>query len=288
MSGDGPTGEVIDDFAMAWLPDVVPTQASGVSNHNEPRMTEPDWWRSFFLEPWSKIQAGGYAHERTLAECDLIQQALQLDDGARILDVPCGLGRHSIELARRGFRLTGVDFNPDFVAAAQANAITASVQPEFFVSDMRSFTSSDDFDAAFCYFGSFGYFSEDDDSKFVRAIATSLRAGGRFLIEGHLLETLLPIHRERDWFWAGLVGVGARVLEERSWNIETSRIETTWTTIDEAGVQSSSTSIRVYSYRELRDLLREAGFTSVNIFDGKTGQPFRLGSTRALVVAQTP
>jgi len=249
-------------------------------------MTEPDWWRRFFVEQWSKIQAGGYAHERTAAECDLIQAALDLGEGVRILDVPCGQGRHSIELARRGFEVTGVDFNPDFIAAAEANAIAAQAQPRFFVSDMRAFTSADKFDAAFCYFGSFGYFTEDDDRAFVRAIATNLCPGGRFLIEGHLLETLLPIHRERDWFWTGSVGDSARVLEERSWNVETGRIETTWTTLDEAGVESSSTSIRIYGYRELRDLLHEAGFASVQLLDGKTGQAFRLGATRAIVVAR--
>jgi SAM-dependent methyltransferase len=251
-------------------------------------MTEPDWWRSFFLEPWSRIQAGGYAHERTCAECDLIQRALDFDPPARILDIPCGIGRHSVELARRGFHLTGVDFNPDFIATARAHAAAAEVRPNFLVSDMRAFTSSEKFDAAFCYFGSFGYFTGDGDRTFVHAVATTLRSGGRFLIEGHLLETLLPIYRERDWFWAGSTGGSTRVLEERSWDIETGRMEATWTTIDERGVQSSSTSVRIYAYRELRDLLHEAGFGSVKLLDGKTGQAFRLGATRALVVAENP
>jgi O-methyltransferase involved in polyketide biosynthesis len=143
------------------------------------------------------------------------------------------------------------------------------------------------FDAAFCYFGSFGYFSDEENHRFLRAIAANLRRGGRFLIEGHIAETLLPIHRERDWFWVGPPATGVRVLEERHWNLETGRVEGTWTTIDD-DVRSASTSIRIYSYRELRDLLHRSGFASVSVLDGNTGQGFQLGSRRVLVVAQTP
>jgi SAM-dependent methyltransferase len=192
-----------------------------------------------------------------------------------------------VELARRGFRVTGVDFNPEYVASAQETAGLAKVQARFVVSDMRDFASSEGFDAAFCYFGSFGYFSDEDNHRFVRAIAANLRRGGRFLIEGHIAETLLPTYRERDWFWAGSPDTGVRVLEERHWDLETSRVEGTWTTIDD-DVRSASTSIRIYAYRELRDLLHSAGFASVSVLDGKTGQRFQLGSPRALVVAQTP
>jgi cyclopropane fatty-acyl-phospholipid synthase-like methyltransferase len=104
-------------------------------------MTEPDWWSPFFGGLWSKIQAGGYPAERTAAECDRIQSALQLPQGANILDIPCGIGRHSVELARRGFQVTGVDFNPEYVASAQEAAGLARVHARFVVCDMRDFAS---------------------------------------------------------------------------------------------------------------------------------------------------
>ncbi len=248
-------------------------------------MTEADWWSPFFAGLWSRIQAGGYPAERTAAECDLIQSALQLPEGANVLDIPCGIGRHSVELARRGFRVMGVDFNPEYVASAQQTAAVAKVQARFVVCDMRDFASPEGFDAAFCYFGSFGYFSDEENHRFLRAVAGNLRPGGRFLIEAHIAETLLPVYRERDWFWAGSPDTSVRVLEERHWNLETGRVDCTWTTID-GDVRSASTSIRIYAYRELRDLLRSAGFASVSILDRKTGQAFQLGSPRALVVAQ--
>src|SRR5215831_10440131 len=125
-------------------------------------MTDPAWWRNFFESPWAQIQSGGYPAERTATECDLIQGALELAPGASVLDVPCGVGRHSVELARRGFALTGIDFNPAHVEQARAAASAANVAVRFEVADMRDFVASDRFDAAFCYFGSFGYFSDAD------------------------------------------------------------------------------------------------------------------------------
>lgn len=55
-----------------------------------------DWWRDFFAEAWPKIQAGGYPAERTAAECELIQRTLELAERAAVLDIPCGIGRHSV------------------------------------------------------------------------------------------------------------------------------------------------------------------------------------------------
>ena len=245
-----------------------------------------DWWQEFFGESWSAIQGDGYPAERTSAECDLIQSTLGLPAGARVLDIPCGIGRHSVELARRGFRMTGVDFKPEYVATAEASARQAGVEPRFLVGDMRTFRSEQPFDAAFCFFGSFGYFSEADDLSFARSVGSALRPAGRFLIEGHVCETIMPIFRERDWIWAGSPERRVRLLEERTWNLETSRIDSTLTIIGEDGVRPARMSIRIYSVRELRALLEAAGFVRVDVRDRQTGQPLRVGSPRALVVAE--
>ncbi len=191
------------------------------------------WYQDFFRGgPWSKIQSGGYPPERTSAECDLIQGALGLAPGARVLDIPCGIGRHSVELARRGFRMTGVDFGEEFVTEARSAASDAGVNADFLVGDMREFTTREPFDAAFCFFGSFGYFSESDDEKFARAVVSSLRAGGRFAVDAHITETLLPVFQERAWHWTGEPGASARVLEERRWDPEAGRAEVCWTVVD--------------------------------------------------------
>jgi SAM-dependent methyltransferase len=244
-----------------------------------------DWWSEFFANAWPRMQAGGYPPERTLSECDRIEQILALPRGARVLDIPCGIGRHSVELAKRGYRVTGVDFQPAFINAANTSAASAGVAPEFVVGEMREYSSSEPFDAAFCWFGSFGYFTEEDDRRFVHRLAGSLRPGGSFLLESHIQETLLPIFRPRDWNWAGSEDARVIVAEERMWNHDTGRVEVTWKIMEGDRTTTHSSSIRIYGYREVRDLLLSSGFSRVDVRDSKTGEPFAMGAERAAIVA---
>jgi hypothetical protein len=81
--------------------------------------------------------------------------------------------------------------------------------------------------------------------------------------------------------WAGSPERRVPVLEERSLNIETSRVESAWTIADDNGARSAVTLIRSYTYKELRALLEEADFVNVGVRDGKTGQAFHVGASRA-------
>jgi SAM-dependent methyltransferase len=250
-------------------------------------MLNDDWWDEFFAEVWPRIQADGYPAERTATECDLISELLTLTPGARILDIPCGIGRHAVELARRGFHVTGVDLKAQFIEHARAEAHRAGVSLNLVVSDMRDFSSTERFDAAFCYFGSFGYFPGDGDAKFLRTIAQALVPGGGFLLDTHTMETVLPVFVERDWGWADSPRNSRRVLQERTWDVETGRVHVTWTVLDDHGAASSSTSIRMYNVPELRNLFKSAGFDNIEVRDGKSGGPFRIGAGRAAIFART-
>jgi len=111
----------------------------------------------------------------------------------------------------------------------------------------------------------------------------ALKPGGRLLIEGHIAESLLPIYQPHGWFRVDDVVV----LEERRLDMDTSRIESTWTFLrDATQSESRSSSMRVYTFHELASLLRGAGFGEVEAFDSTTGEPFELTrTTRAAVVA---
>src|SRR3954463_2840750 len=93
------------------------------------------WWETFFNGPWGDHQAQGYPAERTRAETDFIVNALGLGAAARVLDVPCGEGRHSIELAARNYVPTAVDFNPRALAVAADNARVRGVHVDFVHAD---------------------------------------------------------------------------------------------------------------------------------------------------------
>src|SRR5439155_17604195 len=90
-------------------------------------MSKTDWWKDFFtglaVEFWLRIPTT----EQTRSEVDFIEKSLKLPPRGRVLDVPCGGGRHALELAARGYQVTGVDISPDFLKAARAQAAERSL-----------------------------------------------------------------------------------------------------------------------------------------------------------------
>src|SRR5262245_49903922 len=98
---------------------------------------QPEWYESFFsplaLEFWRAV----VSPESTRDEVDFVERALGLGRPGRLLDLPCGEGRHALELARRGHRVTGVDLSPYAVERAGAEAARTGVTVEFIQGDMR-------------------------------------------------------------------------------------------------------------------------------------------------------
>lgn len=252
-----------------------------------PETDRTPWWISFFQGPWGALQRAGYPEERTTAETDFVARALELQKGERVLDVPCGNGRHSIELASRGFRVTGVDLNADNIASARGAAERRGLRAEFFEHDMRSFVAKERFDAAICYGGSFGYFDDEGNLEFARAVNRALHDGGRFLIHTPVAESLFPVYKARDWSWSDDSPDAFPVLEERTWDMETARIYATWTFARPHATSSLETSVRIYTCHEMYELLRQVGFRECRFLEAGTGAPFKMGSPAASVAVVT-
>lgn len=246
---------------------------------------QSEWWEGFFRGPWGQWQTEGFKQENTQAEAALLVEALGLKAGEKVLDVACGTGRHAVELAARGIEVTGIDFNETALRAARRKATARGVEVDFVRQDMRCLGYREQFDAAYCFWTSFGYF-EDESHDFVvaRRIAEALKPGGRFLLEGMATETLLPIFEPRRTEWLDAART-RQVQQETHFDCETGRVEEDWTFIENGRRQSCHSSLRLYSYRELCDLLREAGFESFTGYDTQTGQAFGLGASRLSLVA---
>jgi SAM-dependent methyltransferase len=117
----------------------------------------------------------------TEAEIDALVGHLSLSPGMRILDVGCGPGRHSHELARRGMTVHGIDISAEFVQIAARNAPSGA---SFERSDARTMTWSGEFDAVICLCqGAFGVMRSDgEDLAVLEGIARALRPGGRLAL----------------------------------------------------------------------------------------------------------
>lgn len=221
--------------------------------------------------------------------------------GSRVLDLPCGVGRHSLELARRGHTVVGVDRTQSYLdQAAKAAAGQALGDRIGFVrADMRGFARADEFDLVINLFTSFGYFEDPADDRRVAAnFFASLKRGGKVVFELVGKEIVARIFRQRDWR-DGPDGV--ILLETRDIARDFTWIDNRWTILtprrDELGVIPAEPMYdrrevrfghRLYSGAELKGLLESVGFVNVKVYGSLAGAPYDQNAQRLVVVGEKP
>ena len=241
----------------------------------------PDWWRTSFGPGYLALY-DGYLAERTPVEVDQLEALLRLQPPVRILDLPCGQGRHAIELARRGYDVTGVDLSPYMLGVAKARAAAGGVRVRWRLGDMRQPIAGEAFELVINLFTSFGYFADDaDDREVLKAAAAMLRPGGRLLLEVINGERTMAHFQEREWFTIGQ----SAVIEQRTLDRSTRRmvVERTVSTSGETEVDVHA--VRLYTGPDLEGALRAAGFDRVELYGDWSGQPLTPDSLRLIAVA---
>jgi len=120
----------------------------------------------------------------TIEEVDFLVKHMNLQAGASILDVGCGPGRHSLELARRGFQPVGVDISSSFIEIARKKANEEKLNAEFIVADARELELSQSFDGAICLCeGAFGLAGDDEGHlQILRGIHKALKPDSLFIL----------------------------------------------------------------------------------------------------------
>lgn len=219
----------------------------------------------------------------TPAEVDQVVALLQVDAGASFLDMCCGPGRHSLELARRHYRVTGVDRTVKYLEKAREKAAQEGLSAEFVQEAMRYFCRPNTFDGALLLFTSFGYFENPDDNRQVLVnVYRSLKKGGTLLIEVIGKEVVARVFRERDWREFD----GVMLLEERNPNEDWSKMEDRWIIINGQIRKEFKFSHWLYSASELSTLLRESGFSSLEVYGNLEGSPYDYTARRLVIVAK--
>ncbi len=242
-----------------------------------------DWYEDFFegivLDAWD----AAIPAQRTREEADFLQRALRLPPSGQVLDVPCGLGRHAVELASRGYRVTGVDLAPEAIARARGRASGAGQPVEWRQADMRDLPWRSRFDAAYCFGNSFAYIDAAGSRAFLQAVSGALRPGARFALDtGMTAESILPRHKEREWARMGDI----LFLEENRYHTTQSCVETTYTFV-RGGERRSRTGVHwIFTAREVQAMLAEAGLVVEQALGSLEGGDFQLGSDYLILVAE--
>lgn len=245
-----------------------------------------DWHESG--EFWSSFAGSMFdeaSWEQAAGQVDDLVALLGLDPGARVLDLCCGPGRHTIELARRGYRVTGVDRTEEFLEEARRRADAEGLDVDLAHSDMREFRAPAEFDVAVNLFTSFGYFEDPkDDRRVVDNLFESLVPGGALLLDMGGKEVLARIFERKQWEERD----GDFYLYERKIADGWDWIENRWIRITSSGRQEYTVGHRLYSAVELRTLVRSAGFEGLRVFGGLDGRPYDTEAERLVLTARKP
>ncbi|MDR1306147.1 MAG: class I SAM-dependent methyltransferase [Treponema sp.] len=219
------------------------------------------------------------------------------------LDLCCGFGRIGLELARRGFALTGVDITGPYLDTAREDAAVEGLDAEFILEDVRSFKRPGAFDIAVNLYNSFGYFEDPkDDKRLVRNAFESLKPGGVFFIETLGKEILARDFVESEWFRRA----GFFVLTEYETLDSWGAMKNTWRLVPErnypagtgnkglsakdpaikGGVIEKTFIHRLYAASELRALLLEAGFASAEVYGDWDERPYDSTAVKLIVLGR--
>jgi SAM-dependent methyltransferase len=234
---------------------------------------------------WETFAPAIFTTERILSasqEAGQIASLLKLQPGVSICDLCCGVGRHSLELGRQGYCVTGVDRTGLYIEQARKKADERQLNIRFVQEDMKSFCEPNTFDVVINVLTSFGYFEDPaDDKRVLENVYKSLKDGGKFLIDIMGKEVLARIFQERRWQEED----GLIILEEAKVAEDWGRIDSRWIIIKDGKRDERRFSLRLYSAAELSELLKSCGFGTVKIYGDLSGSPYDQTAKRLVVIA---
>jgi ubiquinone/menaquinone biosynthesis C-methylase UbiE len=225
-----------------------------------------------------------FSLEKDRREVARLIDVMGLPVGARVLDVPCGQGRHAHLLAEAGYDVQGVDLSRDLLALAQKRGTTANLK--YTRADMRRLPPSwsGRFDAVLNLFTSFGFFLDPgDDARVIAEFARVLKPGGLLVWHGGSRDGVMASFLERDW-WT--TRNGTVIGHEREFDPLSGvlTVRSTWRGPKRSGEREHR--IRLYTATRLAELCRDAGLIVILALDGWRDRPLTRRSSEMLLLAR--
>lgn len=211
---------------------------------------------------------------RTIQEVEGIIKLLQPWLGAHILDWCGGWGRHAIELVKRGFKVTLLDFAPNHISMAKGFAKKAGVELKCITADFRETPPEIQADFAINIFtAGLGYLTEEDDLQALSSLHVALKPGGKLLVDTINLFWLVANYEPRGYHPSE--DRTRQVIDKRKFDFWTNRNHSR-TIYDEVGRnrREQTSDLRIYSAAELAAVLRRAGFEPLELYGGFDGREF--------------
>jgi SAM-dependent methyltransferase len=260
-------------------------------------INKTEWWQpdagffgDFYLEGDDSKQ--GYLIEvqqtlevRTKTEVAGVIRLLDIPEGGSILDCPCGYGRHSIELGKQRFKVTGVDINSVHLQKAIQSIRPDQRNLDFRLSNMLELNFNSNFEAIINMFYSFGFFESDQENVSVlQNFYKALKPGGKFLMHTDVNIPRIINGKYREDEKRDLESGGSlRIIDK--YNSETKRIDGTWIIEKDGEIVQKDYSVRVYTREEFEEMCLRNGFSSVVTYSNWNGDLYSEDSEDMIVIA---
>jgi SAM-dependent methyltransferase len=237
---------------------------------------------------WRELYPFMFPEKRVADADEQVAKALALTKppGKSVLDLCCGPGRCSIALAKKGFRVTGVDKTTYLLNKARAKAKAARVNIEWVREDMRDFVRPASFALVLSMFTSFGYFDDrQDDMTVLQNMFTSLQPGGACLIEVLGKERLAKILQPTI---STVLPGGTLMVERHEIFDDWTRVRNEWLLIRGGRAKSFNFHHTIYSGQELRDRMERVGFVAVALHGSLDGDAYGPNAERLVTIGHKP
>jgi 2-polyprenyl-3-methyl-5-hydroxy-6-metoxy-1,4-benzoquinol methylase len=234
------------------------------------------WYESLFENYGLKYDNEIFT-QGTFGECDFIENEIAADKNMKILDIGCGTGRHSIELTKRGYHVTGIDLSDSQLQRAREKAAELKLVIDFQKYDARQLPFINEFDLAIMLCEGAFPLMETDEMNFqiLQSAAKALRPGGKLIFT--TLNGLFPLFHSVKDFLESSSQVGNAITSENSFDLMSFRDYNTTTFEDDNGIQKElHCNERYYVPSEITWLLKSLNFNTVEIFGSSLGAFSRL------------
>ncbi|MCY7351048.1 MAG: class I SAM-dependent methyltransferase [Cytophagaceae bacterium] len=246
-------------------------------------MNSINWYQTFFSGLAIPFWQRAIPPSVTETEIEFVLRQANLVANSAILDVPSGAGRHSLMLAKRGYRVTSVDISEDNIRdlITQAEALNLSITPRCV--DALQSDLGGPYELVLCLGNSFSYFPYAGMRRFVQNIAAATAPGGRFIINTGVLAESILLHL-KPGFEMETGDITVRVSNQ--YLPADSVLKTEYAFLQGEKTELKTSFHYVYTLAEITRLLQGAGFGLLSVFNGLDEQPYQLGDAQAYLVAQ--
>jgi SAM-dependent methyltransferase len=242
------------------------------------------WWDEMFGDDFLRTM-DRLTDSQVRHEVEFIEESLGVQEGAIILDLACGSGRHAVEMAVRGYNVVGYDLSVAMLARAADEAHDRNQKLNFLQGDMRDMGFEEMFDAVYCWSTSFGYFDDEKNQLVAQRIHRALRKGGLLLLDVANRDFVAKVQPSLVWF----EGEGCVCMDDMRVDFITSRLRVKrMIMLDDGRSRELDYSIRLYTLHELGNMLHDVGFKVIEV-SGHIATPkvfMGADSPRLLVLAE--